>query len=338
MAVTQLSDVIDTTVFRDLPQVEGPEKTAFFDSAIVSRNPLLDGIASQPGALTELPFWKDLDGSAEVNYSTDNPNSDASPQKVVQGKQVARKAFVNQGWSSTDLASEIAMGGSAMEAIRARTDRYWARQFQRRLIACVEGVKADNENNDGGDMIEDISVDNGSNIADSTRFNQDAFIEAAYTMGDQVDGVTAMAVHSTVAKTITKLNDAEDVRDSEGNLLYRSYLGRRIIVDDTLPVEAVGTGSGFKYTSVLFGPNAFGFGNGDPETPVEIDRKPAAADGGGVEELWLRRIWLLHPFGFQQTGTPSGQSFTLSELRNATSWDRQLDRKLIPMAFLVTNG
>ena len=335
MAVTQLSDIIDTTVFNDLPQVEGPEKTAFFDSQIVSRSPLLDGIASQPGALAELPFWKDLDGSVEVNYSTDNPNSDAPVQKVVQGKQVARKAFVNQGWSSADLASEIAMGSTAMEAVRARTDRYFARQFQRRLIASVEGIKANNEASNNGDMVHDIAnTDVTANGANG--FNQDAFIEAAFTMGDQVDGVQAIAVHSTVAKTITKLNDAEDVRDSEGNLLYRAYLGRRIIVDDTLPVEAV-TG-GFKYTSVMFGSDAFGFGNGDPETPVEIDRKPAAADGGGVEELWLRNTWLLHPFGYRQIGTPNAQSFTLSELRNAANFSRELERKLIPMAFLVTNG
>ena len=337
MATTRLSDIIDTTVFQDLPQVEGPEKTAFFDSQIVSRSPLLDGIASQPGQITELPFWKDLDGSVEVYYSNDDPNTSASPQKVTQGKQVARKAFVNQGWSSADLASEIAMGGTAMEAVRARTDRYFAKQFQRRLIASVEGIYANNVANNSSDMVEDVSVDDGGNIAAGTRFNKDAFIEAAYTMGDQVDGVQAIAAHSAVAKVITKLNDAEDVRDSDGQLLYRAYMGRRIIVDDTLPAEAVGTGSGFKYISVLFGSDAFGFGNGNPETPVEIDRKPDAANGGGIEELWLRNTWLLHPFGYKQEGTPSGQSFSLSELRTDAVWARELERKLVPIAFLRTN-
>jgi len=52
----------------------------------------------------------------------------------------------------------------------------------------------------------------------------------------------------------------------------------------------------------------------------------------------MRNTWLLHPFGYRKTGTPAGQSFTLSELRNATTFSRELERKLIPLAFLVTNG
>jgi hypothetical protein len=139
-----------------------------------------------------------------------------------------------------------------------------------------------------------------------------------------------------VAKQITKLNDAEDVRDSEGNLLYRAYMGRRIIVDDSLPAVA-GTTDGVKYTSVLFGPGIFGYGEGSPLNPVALDEDESAADGAGVEELWLRKTWLLHPFGFQQTGTPSGNSFTQAELATAAVWSRVLERKLVPMAFLTTN-
>ncbi|OJT01228.1 major capsid protein [Marinobacter nauticus] len=336
MATTRLSDIIDVVVYQDLPQVNGPEKTAFFDAGIVNRNPLLDSLANQPGKIVELPFWNDLDGSVEVNYGSDDPSSSATPQKLTQGEQIARKAFVNQGWSAANLASELAMGGSAMDAIRAKTSRYFARQWQRRLIAAVNGVMADNVANDSGDMVHDVAAEAIASQTADTRFNQDAFIEAAYTMGDAVDGVTAIAVHSAVAKQITKLNGAEDVRDSEGNLLYRSYLGRRIIVDDGLPVVA-GTTDGFKYVSVLFGPGAFGYGVGTPAKPVAIQEDEDAADGAGVETLWERNTWLLHPFGFQQTGTPAGLSYTQAELASATSWDRILDRKLVPLAYLITN-
>jgi len=336
MATTRLSDIIDVTVFQDLPQIEGPEKTAFFDAGIVTRNGLLDSVAAQPGKIAELPFWLDLDGSTEVNYSTDNPATQATPQKIAQAEQIARKAFVNQGWQAADLASELAMGGTAMEAIRAKTDRYFARQWQRRLIATSNGVLADNVANFSGDMVHDVASESVSGQGVGTAFSQDAFIEAAYTMGDMVDGVTAIAVHSAVAKQITKLNGAEDVRDSEGNLLYRAYLGRRIIVDDGLPVIA-GTTDGFKYVSVLYGPGIYGYGVGAPETPVEVEREASQGNGGGIETLWVRNTWILHPFGFQQTGTPTGVSFTNAELGAATSWTRVLDRKLVPMAYLITN-
>lgn len=336
MATTRLSDIIDVTVFQDLPPVDGPEKTAFFDAGLVTRNSLLDALASGPGKIAELPFWNDLDGSIEVNYSNDNPADIATPNKIVQGEQIARKAFVNQGWQTADLVSEIAMGAKAMDVIRAKTDRYFARQWQRRLVASVRGVLADNIANDNSDMVHAVAAESTAAQTALTRFSQDNFIEAAFTLGDSVDGVTAIAVHSAVAKQITKLNGAEDVRDSEGNLLYRAYLGRRIIVDDGLPVIA-GTTSGFKYVSVLFGPGAFGYGVGSPDTPVEVDRAPEQGNGGGIETLWVRNTWILHPFGFQSTGTPAGLSFTNAELAAATSFNRVLDRKLVPLAFLITN-
>ena len=336
MATVRLSDIIDVTVFQDLPAVNGPEKTAFFESGIATRNPVLDGLASQPGKVAELPFWKDLDATDEPNLSSDNPASDGTPLKVTQGEQNSRKAFLNQGWSATDLAVELAMGDNALQHIRNRTDTYWQRQWQRRLISAVQGIHADNAANDSGDMTHDIASESVASQGAGTKWSQQAFIDAAYTMGDMVDGVTAIAVHSTVAKQITEQNGAEDVRDSEGQLLYRAFLGRRIIVDDGLPAVA-GTTDGVKYLSALFGPAAVGGGEGAPNVPVEIDRDASNADGAGVEELWTRKTWLLHPLGFQHTGAPAGNSFSLAELKAATQWDRVVERKNVPMAFLWTN-
>jgi hypothetical protein len=210
------------------------------------------------------------------------------------------------------------------------------RQSQRRLIAGSRGVFADNVANDSGDMVHDIAADAVASQSAATRWSQSAFIEAAFTMGDMVDGVTAIGVHSTVAKQITEQNGAEDVRDSDGNLLYRTYLGRRIIVDDGLPAIA-GATDGVKYMSVLFGPGAFGWGEALPTVPFEVERSARSGNGGGQEELWERKTWLLHPAGFQQTGTPSGESFTLAELAGAAAWDRVVPRKNVPLAFLWTN-
>jgi hypothetical protein len=336
MATTRLSDIIDVTIFQDLPQLDGPEKTAFFESGIIARNGLLDSFANGPGKIIELPFWNDLDGSVEVNYSNDNPGSTATPQKIDQGSQIARKAFVNQGWQAADLASELAMGGTAMEAVRAKTDRYFARQWQRRLVATSNGVLADNVANDSGDMTIDVAAEAVASQSSSTRFNRDAFTEAAFTMGDAKDNLNAIAVHSRVLAQMVKNDDIVYIPDSQGMLTIPTYMGLRVIVDDGLTVTA-GSTDGFKYTSVLFGAGAFGYGVGSPEVPVEVEREAAQGNGGGIETLWVRNTWILHPFGFQSTGTPSGESFTNAELAAATSFDRVIDRKLVPMAFLITN-
>ena len=336
MATTSLSDIIDVTIFRDLPQIEGPEKTRFFESGIITRNGLLDELANAPGKSIELPYWNDLDGSAEVNYSSDDPAISATPQKIAQGEQTARKAFVNQGWQAADLASELAMGGTAMEAVRARTDRYFARQWQRRLIAATNGVLADNVTNDSGDMVIDVASVSVSGQDATTRFNRDAFTEALYTAGDSAEIFTTIAVHSAVMAQMVKNNDIDFIPDSLGMATIPTYMGKRVIVDDGLTVTA-GSTNGFKYTSVLFGPGAFGYGVGSPITPVAIDRNEEQGDGGGIETLWVRNTWLLHPFGFEQTGTPSGISFTQAELATAAVWSRVLARKLVPLSYLVTN-
>ena len=335
MALVQLSDIIDVTVFQDLPANNSPEKTALFQSGAVTRSPLLDSLASAAGKTAELPFWNDIDGSSEVNYSDDS-ESTATPVKITQGEQISRKAFVNKGFKESDLAAEIAMGGDALTHIRNRVDTYFARQWQRRLIAAANGVLADNVANDSGDMVIDVASESVAGQSATTLFNRDSFTDAVYTMGDMADQLTSIAVHSSVMAQMVKNDDIDYIPDSNGKMTIPTYNGLRVIVDDGLTVTA-GSTDGFKYTSVLFGQGAFGYGEGMAKVPVEVEREAAQGNGGGTEALWVRKTWILHPFGFQQTGTPAGDSFNLTELAAATSWDRVIERKNIPLSFLITN-
>ena len=336
MATVQLSDIIDVKVFQDLPSVNSPEKTAFFESGVVTRNSLLDGIATAAGKTAELPFWKDIDATVAPNLSTDNPATLATPDKIVQGEQIARKAFLNKGLSAADLASELAMGSRAMDQIRARVDAYWLRQWQRRLIASCNGVLADNVANNSGDMVINVAVETTASQTAATKFNRDTFTDAVYTMGDAADALRAIAVHSAVMKQMVKNDDIVYVPDSQGRLTIPTYMGLRVIVDDGLPVVA-GTTSGFKYTSVIFGEGAFGYGDGAPVVPVEVQREANQGNGAGVETLWTRKTWILHPFGYQNTGTPASVSFSLAELAADAAWSRVVGRKNVPISFLVTN-
>lgn len=336
MATVQLADIIDVTVFQDLPAVNSPEKTAFFQSGIVNRNSLLDGLATAAGKVAELPFWNDIDPTVAPNLSTDNPATIAVPAKVTQGEQISRKAFLNKGLSATDLASEVAMGPRAMEHIRNRVDMYWMRQWQRRLIAATNGVLADNIAANSGDMVKSVAAESIAAQTASTKFNRDAFTDAVYTMGDAATSLRAIGVHSHVMAQMVKNDDIVYIPDSMGQLTIPTYMGLRVIVDDGHTVTA-GTTDGFKYTSVLYGEGAFGYGDGAPLNPVAIQRDEDQGNGAGVETLWTRKTWILHPFGFQQTGTPASVSFSLAELGLATSWSRVVERKNVPLGFLVTN-
>jgi len=336
MANVLLSDIIDVTVFQDLPAVNTTEKTAFLDSGIVTRNALLDSLATAAGKVAELPFWTDL-GDDEVNYSTDATSDVAVPKKAAQSEHLTRKIFLNQGWSAADLASELVMGAKAMDHIRGRVDAYFSRQWQRKLIAATNGIIADNVANHASDMINDVAIEDGTAATAANKIGVDSFVDTLGTAGDMMGDFVAIAVHSAVYRQMIKNNDIDFVQDSTQTLQIPTFMGKRVIVDDSMPVVAGGT-SGFKYTSVVFGAGAFGYGEGTPMVPVEVEREAAQGNGAGIETLWVRKTWILHPAGYSHVGTPSGVSYTNTELATAAVWTRDLSRKNIPMAILVTNG
>jgi len=336
MATVQLADIIDVTVFQDLAPVNDPEMTAFYESGIVTRTPLFDSLANAAGKTAELPFWNDIDPTVAPNLSSDDPTSSATAAKVTQGEQITRKAFLNKGLSASDLASELAMGPQAMQHIRNRVDKYWTRQWQRRLLASADGVLADNVANDASDMVNDVASESIAGQTVDTKFTRANFTAAAFTLGDAFTNTGAIAVHSTVYKTMVDNDDIDFIPDSEGRMVIPTFMGKRVIVDDGMTVTA-GSTDGFKFTTILFGENAYGWGEGTPTVPVAIEREEAQGDGGGIETLWTRKTQIIHPFGFQNTGTPSADSFTEAELRLATTWDRVVDRKNVPLAYLITN-
>lgn len=342
MATTQLSDVYVPEVYTSYTAVDGPEKTAFFESGVAFRNPALSALFSGGGNIAELPFWKDLDADVEPNYGTDDPSDVATPEKVTTGTQIARLANLNQGYSSADLTAQLA-GSDPMQQVRNRFGTYWARQYQRRIIASVQGVIADNIANDSGDMVNDISGATNDDVADSTLFSRAAFTTAAFTSGDHFDDYTVIAVHSVVAKRMVDNDDIDYIPDSDGNLTIPTFMGRRVVVDDGLPfTAAAGTGStdaAASYTSYLMGSSAIGYDDSPVRTPTALEREEAQGNGQGVETLWERKAWVIHPFGTAfQSATLTDGNATLAQLRLAANWDRVVDRKLIPMCAIVTNG
>lgn len=334
MALTQLADVIIPEVYQTYDAVNSPEKTAFYESGIIVSNAGLNAKANSGGETLNVPFWKDLDSTVDPNLSDDTTNS-ATPQKVTAGKQIARVAYLNQGYSSADLTGEIA-GSNPMQQVRNRFGTYWMRQWQKRLIATTNGILADNVANDGGDMVIDVASESIAGQTADTLFNRDAFTEAVFTMGDMGTELGAIGVHSRVLAQMVKNDDIVYIPDSQGNLTIPTYMGLRVIVDDGMTVTP-GATDGFKYTSVLFGAGAFGYGEGMANVPVELEREASQGNGGGVETLWERKTWLLHPFGFAVDATPAGVSFTNAELAAAATWNRVIERKNVPLAFLITN-
>ncbi|MFT3792086.1 MAG: hypothetical protein QM741_13650 [Rudaea sp.] len=348
---TRLSDVIVPIEFTSYVVANTAERTDFSTSGVMVPN---DVITQQLGVGAEsftVPVWLDL-GNTEANISNDDPDALAVPLKLSTVKQVVRKSFLNQAWSDAQLASELA-GSSALARIQDRTAAYWARQLQRRLIASLNGVLGANVSYDAGDMVVDIHAATNAGVTASTKFNASSFIDTAATLGDALNDLVAVAVHSKVYSDMLKADLIQFLPNSQGQPI-RTYRGLAVVVDDGLPyTPAAGSTSGAaaqKFTSVLFGRGAFGYGLTSPAQALgtEIFRNPGAGNGAGVETLYSRVNLSVHPVGHSwietiaaplsgESASLAGISPTLAELAEAERWDRVLERKAIPIAFLIHN-
>ncbi|QFR58923.1 capsid protein [Salmonella virus VSiA] len=345
MAITTIGDIVtgNEPVLLSYMTQDPVEKTAFFESGILTPTPYAAEIARGSSNLANIPFWKAIDTSIEPNYSNDVYQDIATPRNVQTGEMMARVAYLNEGFGQADLTVELT-SQNPLQSVANRLDNFWQRQAQRRLIATALGLYNDNvaatdEYHTQNDMVVDVSATLG--------FDAGAFIDATQTMGDALMGSTgevlgAIAMHSFVYGQARKANLIDFIRDADNNTMFATYQGYRVVVDDSMTV--VGTGTDRKFISIIFGNGAIGYGEGTPTNPLEYEREASRGNGGGVETLWTRKTWLLHPLGYSFTSAvitgngseTSARSASWQDLANATNWNRVVERKHVPIAFLVT--
>ncbi|HEX7021399.1 MAG TPA: major capsid protein [Trueperaceae bacterium] len=329
MASTKISDIIVPEVFNPYVIERTAQMSALWRSGIVRNDPTLDALASSGGTILNMPFFQDLTGDDEVL----SDSSALTPGNIKAAQDQARLHMRGRAWGVNDLAEALS-GDDPMRAIGDLVAEYWARRYQALLISTLTGVFADNETNDGGDLVHDISTEDGDNATDANFISAEAIIDAAQKLGDAKGNLVAISMHSVPHARLQKNDLVDDVPDSQANIGFGTYLQKTLIVDDSHPVVA-GSTSGFKYTTYLFGAGAIGFGQGRAPVPTETDRDSLA----GEDYLINRNHFILHPRGIKWVeGTIAGASPTNTELESATHWDRVYERKNIRIVKLVTNG
>jgi hypothetical protein len=339
MATTQLSDVFVPEIFASYQVEDSIVSTAFVKSGIMVTNGQMNELASGPGSLTDMPFWLPLDSSTEPSYSNDVYTDIATPAKVSAAEQIARKAFLAEGFQAADLVAALA-GSDPLRFVATHIDQYWVEQLQKRLISTTIGIYNDNKADNASDMIYDISLATGT-VTSANQFSANAFVGGVMTLGDRLNKIGAIAMHSVIYASLVKQQLIQFIPNALGQLVIPTYMGKVLLVDDGMPTVGTGTGANLQYLCALYGQGAFGYGNGTVKVPFEYYRSPDRGNGGGIETLWSRRTWVIHPFGYKWLGatiTGPGISPTWADLKLATNWQRVVARKIIPMAFLVVNA
>jgi len=308
MAKTVIADVIVPEVFNPYVIERTAELSAFYQSGIIARNENLDALARSGGKLINMPFWEDLTGDDEVL----SDSTALTVGKIGSDKDVAVLLARGRAWSVNDLAKALS-GDDPMAAIGDLVAAYWARRFQAILIKTLDGIFGNTAT--GMDTNKhDISVQDGN----AAVIDAKTAVDAIYKLGDNADKLTGFAMHSATVAKLTKDDLIETIPPSEGKPAVRTFLGKPVVVDDSLP-NADGV-----YTTYIFGAGAFGWGEGGAPVPTETARDALAGD----DILIHRRHFILHPRGVAfQNAVVAGATPSNDELANPQNWKRVYESK-----------
>lgn len=333
---TQVSDlVIVPELFSESVILRTLATNAFVRSGVAIQDAQLNNFLNgSMGGKTFSPRFIGPLKDDDPNISSDDPATLAVPKKITGFKNTAVRQSLNQCWSSMDLSADL-YGPDPVDAIIGQISDYWDAVLTRRVLASLYGIAAADQASGGPkDMVVDVSGETGA----AALFSADNYITAKGTMGDRSAALGNIAVHSTVYQTMQRQNLIDTIPNAQADIGFGTYMGAGIIVDDAMTVVPATTGESAtpaKYYSYLFGRGAIALGSGSPKVPFEVDRNPAAGNGGGEELVYSRVEWMIHPQGFSYQKDTSP---TIQELQTAANWERAFERKRIPLAVLITQG
>ncbi len=305
MAGTKISDVIVPEVFNPYIIERTAALSALYQSGIIATVPGLDVLGAKGGTTIAMPFWQDLTGDDEVLSDT----SALTVNKIAASQDVAVLHARGKAWGVNDLAKALS-GDDPMAAIGDLVAAYWARRWQDLTIATLKGVFS------AASMAGNAHDISGNTGADAV-IGGDAVVDAIYKLGDAAGGLSGFAMHSNTVAVLVKQGLIDFRPDAEGNPTLPYYMGKYVIVDDSMPAAAG------VYTSYLFGAGALGLGEGNAPVPTETDRDSLQ----GEDILVNRRHFVLHPRGVKWKGTPAGVSPTNTEVAVGTNWERVYEAK-----------
>lgn len=309
-AVTRIQDVIVPEIFAPYIINRTMELSAFWTSGVVGpAGAEIQSNVNKGGYLIHMPFWNDLYGRSQLLSDTES----LITNKITAAQDVAVQHYRGNAWSSNDLAAMLA-GDDPMRAIGNLVAAYWSRDFQATLLLTLKGAFA------AANMTDNI-LDISGNTGDAAQINGRTFIDAQQRLGDAKAQLTAVAMHSAVESHLAKNDLIVTERDSTGRALFNTFMGKRVIVDDGMPV------AGDVFTSYLFAAGAIGYAAGNPRVAVETDRDSLA----GEDILVNRQTFVLHPRGIKWQGDSTGVTPSDAEMSDGDNWIRVYESKQIRM-------
>lgn len=335
MAGTKIADVIQPDRFAEYVIDKTTEKSELMYAGAVENNPKLNQLITGGGTVFTMPKWNDLGGKSQV-LSDQRP---INVNKITSKTELATLLIRANAWGAHELAGAMA-GDDPMKAIASLVSDWWVRDEKSNIMAILNGIfniTADSTHNDLSALVHDVSAETG----DASKISADAVLDAKQKLGDASDLLTMIYMHSATFTTLQKQNVIQFIPVAESKIQIPTYLGYRVICDDSAPVE--GSGASRKYTTYLLSRGCIQRGIGKPATLTEVETD---RDSLGSEDILInRQAKVLHPKGISWVGAGQTADVTPSdeELANASTvtgatnnnWSRVADVKKIGIVKLV---
>lgn len=335
MASFTLTNGYNQLVYGYLIQQKATQLNAIVQSGVAQFSQFLENALAGGGNHYE------LSGYQAISYQEPNLSDDSgtvvTPMSIADEVQKGRVAYLNEAWAVKTFAKDI-VGQNPVTPITNSIAGYWANAIQKRIVASLLGIMADNIANDSGDMVLDVSTDDAGAVAAGERFSAANLITAKQTAGDHSKFFTHIIVNSIIKSRMETLNLVSTIPNARGEIMFETYLGLKIIIDDeSALVNTAGTNRD-KYTCILVSQGLIGLAEGRCSVPFATERDESTGNGGGEEFIHSRMSPAIHPWGFSWLDdTVAGASASVAELALADNWDRIEERKNIALAFLIVN-
>nr|DAK81130.1 MAG TPA: major capsid protein [Caudoviricetes sp.] len=267
------------------------------------------------GNMIQMPFYKPLAGDDEI-FGEDT----MTPDGIKTANERATLLIRQKAWSATDLA-KVKGGSDPMAAIGNYISDWWIEKEQAIFLSVLKGLFGT-----GGALatnhLLDISTLSGANAV----IGVNAALDTKQLMGDAANKLGIVVMHSATYTKLQKNQDITTQYDSDLKVEIEYYLGYRVIVDDTMPVNAG------VYDTMFVGQGAFARQEGAPIGLIgtETDRDILASK----DVLVNRKAFVLHPNGVSFTGSFTTAYAANSDLETATNWKVVADLKNIPIVCL----
>ena len=304
------------------------EKQATFpsllNSGVVVDNPKASELASGPGEVATIPFFKDItDQDDEIQVENAEPAVD---NKITSGlmKAIACNRVCKSSATafSAQLSGEDPVGEISAQMVQRRL-----KQRQKTLLAMVRGSFGSAGASGVAAPLQTIRVDSFDESGDDATADQlmgvELFINAKSLMGELADDLMdgALWIHPTVLAALELADETSFDKASRGPWTIRTYRGIPIYVSESL--ARAGTTNGFVYETYLLAKGIIARG----EKPQKTDVVDVAAlqmekkFGLNNEIIYDRTRFVLHINGMKWVGTPAAESPSNAELGTIANWN-----------------